>query len=118
MAHALSVRLPGLSAAVPFYGNHPAAEDAVKVKAPLLIHFAGVDERINAGIPRPADQRLLNDVLQQALEIKPPIQGGILDHGAQQVIVYDLLGRRTSILVDTTNSNYILIPVLIASGAT
>jgi len=41
-----------------------------------------------------------------------------LDHGAQQVIVYDMLGRRTSILVDTTNSNYILIPVLIASGAT
>lgn len=51
VAHALSVRLPGLSAAVPFYGNHPAAEDAVKVKAPLLIHFAGVDERINAAWP-------------------------------------------------------------------
>ncbi|WP_296510889.1 dienelactone hydrolase family protein [Rhodoferax sp.] len=51
VAHALAVRLPGLSAAVPFYGNHPAAEDAVKVKAPLLIHFAGVDERINAAWP-------------------------------------------------------------------
>jgi carboxymethylenebutenolidase len=51
VAHALSVRLPGLSAAVPFYGNHPAAEDAAKVKAPLLIHFAGVDERINAAWP-------------------------------------------------------------------
>lgn len=51
VAHALAVRLPGLSAAVPFYGNHPAAEDAAKVKAPLLIHFAGVDERINAAWP-------------------------------------------------------------------
>ena len=48
MAHVLSARMPELNAAVPFYGNHPAAEDAAKVKAPLLIHFAAVDERINA----------------------------------------------------------------------
>ena len=51
MAHTLSVRMPELNAAVPFYGNHPAAEDAAKVKAPLLIHFAAVDERINAAWP-------------------------------------------------------------------
>ena len=51
MAHTLAVRLPDLAAAVPFYGNHPGAEDAAKVKAPLLIHFAGVDERINAAWP-------------------------------------------------------------------
>lgn len=51
MAHTLATRLPDLAAAVPFYGNHPAAEDAAKVKAPLLIHFAGIDERINAAWP-------------------------------------------------------------------
>ncbi len=51
MAHILATRLPDLAAAVPFYGNHPPAEDAAKVKAPLLIHFAGVDERINAAWP-------------------------------------------------------------------
>jgi carboxymethylenebutenolidase len=51
IAHVLSTRLPNLAAAVPFYGNHPANEDAAKVKAPLLIHFAGVDERINAAWP-------------------------------------------------------------------
>lgn len=51
VAHMLSTRLPELNAAVSFYGNHPAAEDAAKVKAPLLIHFAGVDERINAAWP-------------------------------------------------------------------
>ena len=51
MAHNLAVRLPALNAAVPFYGNHPTAEDAAKVKAPLLIHFAAVDERINAAWP-------------------------------------------------------------------
>ena len=51
VAHMLSTRLPDLNAAVSFYGNHPAAADAIKVKAPLLIHFAGVDERINAAWP-------------------------------------------------------------------
>ena len=51
MAHTLATRLPDLAAAVPFYGNHPASEDAAKVNAPLLIHFAGVDERINAAWP-------------------------------------------------------------------
>ena len=51
IAHMLSTRLPDLNAAVSFYGNHPAASDAVKVKAPLLIHFAGTDERINASWP-------------------------------------------------------------------
>ena len=51
MAHTLATRLPELNAAVPFYGNHPAIEDAAKVKVPLLIHFAAVDERINAAWP-------------------------------------------------------------------
>ena len=51
IAHMLSVRMPELNAAVPFYGNQPAVADAVKIKAPLLMHFAAVDERINAGWP-------------------------------------------------------------------
>ena len=51
MVHFLSTRLPDMAAGVPFYGNHPAVEEAAKVKAPLLIHFAGVDERINAAWP-------------------------------------------------------------------
>ncbi len=51
MVHYLSTQLPDLAAGVPFYGNHPAAEEAAKVKAPLLIHFAGIDERINASWP-------------------------------------------------------------------
>lgn len=51
MVHMLSTRLPELNAAVSFYGNHPAAADAAKVKAALLIHFAGIDERINASWP-------------------------------------------------------------------
>ena len=51
VVHMLSTRLPELNAGVPFYGNHPAATEAVKVKAPLLIQFAGIDDRINAAWP-------------------------------------------------------------------
>ncbi len=46
-----AVRLPDLAAAVPFYGGQPAVADVARIKAPLLIHYAGLDERINAGWP-------------------------------------------------------------------
>ena len=47
----LSIRLPDLAAAVAFYGNAPDPSDAARVKAPLLIHQADVDERINTSWP-------------------------------------------------------------------
>jgi len=46
-----AVRLPDLAAAVPFYGTGPGAADVAKIKAPLLIHNAGNDDRINAAWP-------------------------------------------------------------------
>ncbi len=51
VVNTFAVRLPDLAAAVPFYGGQPSAENAAKIKAPLLIHYAGNDERINAGWP-------------------------------------------------------------------
>jgi carboxymethylenebutenolidase len=51
VVHMLSTRLPDLNAAVPFYGNSPAPEEAAKVKAPLLVQLADIDERINAAWP-------------------------------------------------------------------
>jgi carboxymethylenebutenolidase len=48
----LAVRLGSdLGAAVPFYGGQPKAEDVAKIKAPLLIHYASLDTRINNGWP-------------------------------------------------------------------
>ena len=47
----MAVRVPDLGAAVPFYGGQPSATDTAKIKAPLLIHYAGLDERLNAGWP-------------------------------------------------------------------
>jgi carboxymethylenebutenolidase len=47
----MAVRFPDLGAAVPFYGTQPSAADTAKIKAPLLIHYAGLDERVDAGWP-------------------------------------------------------------------
>ena len=47
----LAVRLPDLDVAVAFYGRHPEASDAASISAPLMLHHAGLDERVNAGWP-------------------------------------------------------------------
>ena len=47
----VAVNSPDVQAAVPFYGRQPAPEDVPKIKASLLLQYAGDDERINAGIP-------------------------------------------------------------------
>ncbi|MDR7035111.1 dienelactone hydrolase family protein [Mesorhizobium sp. BE184] len=54
----LAVNAPDLAAAVAYYGAQPKPEDVPKIKAPLLLHYAGLDERINAGI----------DVFRKALD--------------------------------------------------
>ncbi len=51
IANMMAVRIPDLAAAVPFYGGQPSAEDVQKIKAPLLIHYAGLDTRVNEGWP-------------------------------------------------------------------
>lgn len=50
MTNQVAVNSPDLNAAVPFYGSQPAPEDVPKIKAAMLIHYAGLDKRINAGI--------------------------------------------------------------------
>ena len=51
MVNMMAVRFPDLAAAVSFYGGQPSASDAARIKAPLLLHYAGLDERIDAGWP-------------------------------------------------------------------
>lgn len=50
MSNQMAVRSPELDAAVPYYGRQAAAEDVPKIKAALLLHYGGEDERINKGI--------------------------------------------------------------------
>ena len=51
MTNQVAVHSPDLSAAIPYYGRQPAARDVHKIEASMLLHYAGTDERINAGIP-------------------------------------------------------------------
>ena len=51
MTNFVAVNTPELDAGVPYYGSQPKAEEVAKIKAPLLLHYAGNDERINKGIP-------------------------------------------------------------------
>ena len=51
VCNALAVAYPDLAASVPYYGRQPVAEDVPSIKAPLLIHYAGLDDRINTGWP-------------------------------------------------------------------
>lgn len=51
MANQVAVNSPDVAAVVPFYGRQPAAEDVPRIKASLLLHYGGLDKRINKGIP-------------------------------------------------------------------
>jgi len=51
IANMMAVRIPGLAAAVPFYGSQPPTELVPQIQAPLMLHYAGLDERVNAGWP-------------------------------------------------------------------
>ncbi|NIA69196.1 dienelactone hydrolase family protein [Pelagibius litoralis] len=51
MSNQMAVNAPDIAASVAYYGRQPSAEQATTIKVPLLLHYAGNDERINAGIP-------------------------------------------------------------------
>jgi carboxymethylenebutenolidase len=51
VANAAAVAYPELGAAVPFYGRQPPTEDVPRIQAPLLLHYAELDTRINEGWP-------------------------------------------------------------------
>ena len=61
----MAVASPDLVAGVAYYGSQPRAEDVPKIKAALLLHYAGLDERINAGIPAFEEALKANGVTYQ-----------------------------------------------------
>jgi carboxymethylenebutenolidase len=75
IANYLATRLPDLNAAVAFYGGQPTAEETAKIKAPLLIHYAGKDDRVNAGWPKFEEALKAANVKYQAY-IYPEVQHG------------------------------------------
>ena len=67
IANTLAVRMGSdLSAAAPFYGGQPPAAEVAKIKAPLLLHYAGLDTRVNAGWPAYEEALKANHVTYNA----------------------------------------------------
>ena len=75
ISNMLAVRCPDLGAAVPFYGTQPEAEEVTRIEAPLLLHYAELDERVNAGWP--AYKAALK---QQGVTYEAHVYPGV-DHG-------------------------------------
>ena len=75
MANMLATRLPDLAGAVPYYGAQPGPQDAAKIRAPILAHYAGEDPRINAGIPAFESTLKANNV-QHGIHVYPGTQHG------------------------------------------
>ena len=73
MANQLAVNAPDLKAVVPYYGRQPAAEDVSRIKASLLLHYGGLDERINEGIPS-FEAALKKEAVEYALYVYPGAQ--------------------------------------------
>jgi carboxymethylenebutenolidase len=65
VSNMLATKVPDLAAAVPFYGSQAKTEDVPNIKAPLLIHYAEKDDRINAGIPAYEEALKANKVKYQ-----------------------------------------------------
>jgi carboxymethylenebutenolidase len=75
VANAAAVAYPELSAAVPFYGRQPKAEDVPRIKAPLLLHYGELDSGINEGWPAYEQALKANNKVYQAY-IYPGVNHG------------------------------------------
>lgn len=75
ISNMMAVRIPDLAAAVPFYGGQAPAEDVPKIKAPLLIHYAGLDTRVNEGWPA-YEQALKDNKKEYTAHIYPDVNHG------------------------------------------
>ncbi len=75
IANSMAVRLPGLSASVPFYGGQPENDEVARIQAPLQLHYAGLDERVNTGWPGYAEA-LLREGKQHSAHVYADVQHG------------------------------------------
>ena len=75
VCNALAVAYPELAASVPYYGRQAAADDVPAIEAPLMIHYAGLDERINAGWPA-YSEALAQNQKEFTVHFYPDVQHG------------------------------------------
>lgn len=75
VCNALAVAFPEMAASVPFYGRQASVEDVPRIQAPLLLHYAALDERINAGWPDYEKALIANNKVYEA-HIYPGVNHG------------------------------------------
>lgn len=75
IANMMAVRLPDLAAAVPFYGAQPPADLVPQIKAPLLLHYAGLDTHVNEGWPA-YESALKENKIEYTAYIYPGVNHG------------------------------------------
>lgn len=75
VSNMMAVRVPDLKAAVPFYGGQPTNEEVQGIKAPLLLHFAAMDKRVNEGWPAYATA-LQDNNKEYSTHLYPSVQHG------------------------------------------
>jgi len=98
-----AVRVPDLKAAVPFYGGQPKAEEVPGIQAPLLLHFAGLDTRVNEGWPAYESALKANDK-EYTAHFYPGVNNGFHNHSTPRYDkeAADLAWKRT---IDFFNEN-------------
>ena len=75
ISNMMAVKIPTLQAAVPFYGGQPSAEETAQINAPLLLQYAGLDERVNAGWPD-YEKALKENDIEYTAYIYPDVNHG------------------------------------------
>ena len=75
ISNMMAVKVSDLAAAVPFYGGQPEAEDVPKIKAPLLIHLAELDARVNEGMPA-YEKALKENNKEYTIHVYPGVNHG------------------------------------------
>ncbi|MFY0591097.1 dienelactone hydrolase family protein [Roseivirga sp.] len=66
IANMMAVKVPTLSASVPFYGGQPSAEDTANINSPMMLQYGGLDKRVNAGWPAFEEALKANNVKYEA----------------------------------------------------
>ncbi|MBT8252879.1 MAG: dienelactone hydrolase family protein [Bacteroidia bacterium] len=96
ISNMMATRLPELSAAVPFYGGQPSAEETAKIKAPLMLQYAGLDERVNAGWPD-YEKALKENDIEYTAHFYPDVKHGFHNNSTPRFdkTAADLAWKRT-----------------------
>lgn len=79
ISNMMAVRLPDLKAAVPFYGGQPTAAEVPAIKAPLQIHYAELDKRVNEGWPA-YEEALKANKKKYEMHMYPEVNHGFHNH--------------------------------------